>query len=105
MLDQSAIDQLRRLIFSVVVPRQIILFGTQATGRVSEDSDIDVLIVVGDDTADLRHLRQSLHIQISASVSLPCDVLVERESTFAQRSELPTLERSIKETGTTLYAA
>lgn len=89
----------------MVVPRQIILFGTQATGQASEDSDIDVLIVLGDDTADLRNLRQSLHLQISALVSLPCDILVERESTFAQRSELPTLERSIKETGTTFYAA
>lgn len=105
MLDQSAVDQLRSLILSVVVPKKIILFGTQATGQVSEDSDIDILIVVGDETGDLRHLRQSLHIQISALVSLPCDILVERESTFTQRSELPTLERSIKETGTTLYAA
>lgn len=105
MLDKSLIDQLRSLILSVVPPKQIILFGSQATGPVSEDSDIDVLIVVGDDTGDLRQLRQSLHSQISALVSLPCDILVERESTFAQRSELPTLERSIKETGTTLYAA
>ena len=86
-------------------PKRVFLFGSQANQRGTEDSDLDFMIVVGDDVENLRGLRTSLHLEMSSLTGLPCDILVEHESTFLQRSSLPTIERTILETGQTLYAA
>ena len=105
MLDDSVIDRLKEIILSVVSAKRIILFGSQATGTDTDDSDIDVLVIVDDITKDLRRIRQTLHVQIATLVALPCDVLVEHERAFFERSTLPTLERTISRTGMILYAA
>ena len=38
-------------------------------------------------------------------IDIPCDILVEHESTFRERSVLPTIERAIAREGKVLYAA
>ena len=58
----------------------------QASDTARDDSGLDIMIVVGDDTVDLRGLRQSVHLEISSTFGLPCDVLIEHESAFAQRN-------------------
>ena len=105
MLDVDVIDHLKDVILSVVPARRIILFGSRAAGNAMPESDIDILIVVDDTTDGLRQLRQALHVEISSLVATPCDVLVEHESTFVERSSLPTIERTISRSGISLYAA
>ena len=105
MISQTVIEQITDLIVRITRPRKVYLFGSQASDTARDDSDLDIMIVVDDDTVDLRGLRQSVHLEISSSLGLPCDVLIEHESTFAQRSSLPTIERTILETGQILYAA
>lgn len=93
-------DQIAKLVLSMAEAKRVILFGSHVSGAVSEESDIDVMIIVVDDSVrDLRTLRRQLHVAISEVVSRPCDVLVEHESTFEHRSALPTLERVIEQTG------
>ena len=62
-------------------------------------------LIVSDDVLNVRALRSLLYLEISSLIASPCDVLVEHRSAFNQRSTLPTLERTILETGQTLYAA
>ena len=105
MLESETLQQLTDLIVSIGAPRRVYLFGSQALGFASKESDIDVLVVVPNDIADTRALASAIRVAISEVVAIPCDVLVERESVFLERSELPTIERTILETGISLYAA
>ncbi len=105
MMYQSVLQEITDLIVRIANPEKVFLFGSRADGTATSDSDFDFMIVVRDDVQNLRALRQLLHLEISALIATPCDVLVEHESAFIQRSALPTLERTILATGQRLYAA
>jgi len=47
-LDDSLVDEIVRRVLSATRPDKIILFGSAATGRMTPDSDIDLLIVEAD---------------------------------------------------------
>ena len=55
-------------------PNRIILFGSYAYGTPTEDSDVDVLVVMPEDAA-LGH-RPALKIREQVSAGFPVDVLV-----------------------------
>ena len=44
-IDDALIDEIVRRVLSVAQPDKIILFGSAATGKMTRDSDIDLLIV------------------------------------------------------------
>lgn len=44
-VDQSVLDEVVRRVLAVARPDRIILFGSAAAGRMTRDSDIDLLIV------------------------------------------------------------
>ena len=44
-IDDALIDEILRRVLSVAKPDKIILFGSAATGKMTPDSDIDLLIV------------------------------------------------------------
>lgn len=44
-LDQDIVEEIVRRVRSVVAPERIILFGSAATGEMTADSDIDLLIL------------------------------------------------------------
>lgn len=105
METQPVLRQITDLIVRIASPKMVFLFGSRVNGTATSDSDFDFMIVVCDDVQDLRALRRLLHLEISSLIASPCDVLVEHESAFNQRSSLPTIERTILETGHRLYAA
>ena len=47
-IDETLIEEIIRRILSVTRPDRIILFGSAATGEMTRDSDIDLLIVEPD---------------------------------------------------------
>jgi uncharacterized protein len=68
-------------------PRRVILFGSRARGTANPDSDIDLLVLVDDDTpAD----RLTLQAGFEAARSYPhaADVVPCRFATFARRSAI-----------------
>ncbi|TVQ21060.1 MAG: nucleotidyltransferase domain-containing protein [Spirochaetaceae bacterium] len=105
MVTQPVLQQITDLIVRIANPKKVFLFGSRANGTATSDSDFDFMIVVSDDVQNLRALRCLLHLEISSLIESPCDILVEHESAFDQRSSLPTIERTILETGQRLYAA
>jgi len=44
-IDQSFIDEVVRRIVATAKPDQIVLFGSAAAGRMTPDSDVDVLVL------------------------------------------------------------
>ena len=60
-------------------PKQIILFGSYARGKITEDSDLDVLIVAGDEVENTR--RESVRLRGALKeIEMPIDIVVVRES-------------------------
>jgi predicted nucleotidyltransferase len=44
-INQALIDEIVRRILSVIQPERIILFGSAATGKMTPDSDIDIIVL------------------------------------------------------------
>lgn len=73
-IDQSLIDEIVRRILAVTQPDKIILFGSAATGEMTPDSDID-LLVVEPDPGNTRRESVRLRRQLRG-LSHPFDVIV-----------------------------
>jgi predicted nucleotidyltransferase len=52
-VDETLLDEVVRRVLTVARPERIILFGSAATGQMTEDSDLD-LLVVEPEPADTR---------------------------------------------------
>jgi len=73
-IDQELIDEIVRRVLSVASPDRIILFGSAASGRMTQDSDIDLMVV---EPGPLDDARESVRIRSAiGSIGFPCDVVV-----------------------------
>jgi predicted nucleotidyltransferase len=63
-IDQKLIEEIIGRILNVTQPERIILFGSAATGKMTRDSDIDLIVLKKATPVDLRkesvRLRQAL---------------------------------------------
>jgi uncharacterized protein len=73
-IDEQTIHDILGRILSVAKPDKIILFGSAATGQMTRDSDIDLLIVEAD-PGDRRKESVRLRQQLSG-LGFPFDVIV-----------------------------
>ncbi len=80
------IQEIVRRILGLTSPRRIILFGSAASGRMTRDSDLD-LLVLADDPGDTRknsvRLRQAL-----GGLGVPVDVVVMAPARFEETKEV-----------------
>lgn len=84
---------------------KIYLFGSFAYGEPSADSDLDIYVVIPDDSVlrpieVMRAVRQNLG---KMNREMPLDILASRASRFSEMSALPTMERKIVRDGVLLY--
>jgi len=105
MISVEDLSRITEVITSNIQAKRIILFGSYAQDTIKHDSDIDILILVDDSEPNLQQIIQLLYREISTVIDIPCDIMVEHESTFKTRSLLPTIERVIAREGKILYAA
>jgi len=71
-------------------PRRIILFGSYVRGEVHRDSDLDVLVVTGDEVENPR--AESVRLRRCVrGVHMPMDILVVPESQFESLKDVPGL--------------
>ncbi len=69
------LDQITERLVAALKPDQIILFGSYAYGEPTEDSDIDLLVVVADsDQPRYRRARQAY--KALRGIRIPTDVIV-----------------------------
>jgi predicted nucleotidyltransferase len=64
-------------------PRKIILFGSYAYGKPTEDSDVDLLVVMN--RTRYRGERMSFRIRQAIDASFPMDLLVRTPNFIAKR--------------------
>jgi len=79
-LDDALIEEIVRRVLSVAQPEKIILFGSAATGSMTRDSDIDLLIVEAgpfDRRKEYVRIRQALR-----GIGYPFDILFIAEDWF-----------------------
>lgn len=100
---QSSIDQAVKSLVEALEPRQIYLFGSCATGKVTDESDIDLLVVVPDSASDkLTNTRKAY--RVTSELPYPKDIIVDCESVFQKRSKwVSSIEREVLETGKVVY--
>lgn len=94
MTPQTAINTAVGRVISYAHPAKIILFGSQAEGRATEDSDLDLVVIerhVDSKVKEMVRLRQAV-----GNVGFPVDILVYSEEEAAEWGALP---------GTALYWA
>ena len=79
MLDQTVLDDIIQRVVEVAQPERIILFGSAAQGRMSRNSDVDLLIIK--DGSDPIRLMASIYrrlhgvgVAVDAIVADPEDV-------------------------------
>ena len=85
-------------------PSRIYLFGSYAQGTPHADSDVDLLIVVPDDSeralAKTKRAYQALR-----GLGMAKDLIVEHESTFQQKlAWVSSIEHEVSRNGRLLYA-
>jgi predicted nucleotidyltransferase len=83
----DALPAMVERIVSKFAPERIILFGSHARGDARPDSDVDLIVVMADETTDRR--RTAVDIRVSlADVPVPMDILVTTPGELAQRSQV-----------------
>ena len=84
-------------------PRRVILFGSHARGRAGPDSDIDLLVIVDDDTPPEKVTLRA-GFEARRSYHEPADIVPVREETFRRKSLIPgTLSRAASLEGIVVY--
>jgi uncharacterized protein len=63
--------------------RRIVVFGSYATGQATEDSDVDVMVVMP--ISEKRRVRPSLAIRRRIAAGFPVDILVRDPKDIARR--------------------
>lgn len=86
-------------------PKKVILFGSAARGETHRDSDVDLLVVTGDEVTD--PYQESVRLQSALDeILMPYDIIVVPESRFPDLAKRPGLiYREAIRTGKTLYVA
>jgi predicted nucleotidyltransferase len=92
-----------RKIVEVARPVKLIVFGSYVRGETNINSDVDFLIVVGDDVKDPRgesvRIREAL-----GEILMPMDILVIPDSRWQEMKEIPGLiYREALKTGEIVY--
>ena len=75
MLTQQTLDEISGRIVADLHPEQIILFGSHAWGSPTEDSDVDLLIILPD-SDEPPHRRAVRAHRALRGLTTPCDILV-----------------------------
>ncbi len=81
-IDNELIEEIVRRITGSAQPDCVILFGSAASGSMTRDSDIDLLVLVPDvrnSREEGRRLRASL-----AGLGIPVDIVVMRTDRFEE---------------------
>lgn len=87
-VDDALIKEIVRRIVEAVDPEKIILFGSHAYGTPTQESDLDILVVVKE--SDLPRYKRSAPIYLAlGGILIPKDILVYTEKEIEEWSEVP----------------
>jgi predicted nucleotidyltransferase len=82
---------------------RIILFGSTAAGNETEESDIDLCVIISNPSERLLEISRTLRTELYPILKRPLDLLVYDKTTFDDRAALSlTMEAEIIEKGVAL---
>ena len=67
-------------------PDRVILFGSYARGKPTEDSDVDILVIMNHDKS--KNVEQAIAIDRRVDYSFPLDLLVRKPAEVKRRMAL-----------------
>jgi uncharacterized protein len=105
MISEKNIQEATEKLVKVYQPLAIYLFGSYAWGEPTEDSDIDLYIILPKSTEMNLELRRK-GSRALFDMGFPIDFLFNHRTDFNKRAKHPsTLERKIKSEGKIIYNA
>ncbi len=75
---KKTLDEVTRRIVEVANPQRVLLFGSAARGRMTRDSDLDILVIVRGPT-HRRRLAQRIYRNLHG-IAIAVDVIVATEA-------------------------
>src|SRR5438876_1593579 len=103
MVEMKRINDLASQIAREFSPERIILFGSYAYGQPSDDSDVDLLVVL---PFKGKPARKAIEIRNRVNPKIPLDLIVRTPERLAERvANNDWFMREIVEKGRTLYEA
>lgn len=103
-IEQDLIDEIVRRVLTVASPDRIILFGSAATGQMTRDSDIDLLVL---EPGPLDDAEESVRIRSAiGSIGHPCDVIILDTGYFERTKDvIGSIAFPANKYGRVVYAA
>ena len=103
MVAMNQIEEFGRRIGTEFHAEKVFLFGSHAAGNATEDSDVDVLVIL---SFEGRSVDQSVAIRMKLRPSFPVDLIVRTPEKIVERLEMgDNFVRDILEQGKVLYEA
>ena len=103
-VDETLLKEVVRRVLTVARPDRIILFGSAATGQMTEDSDLD-LLVVEPEPANTRDRSVSIRRALG-DVHYPVDVIVMSSESFEEtKNTVGGIAYPARKYGRVLYEA
>jgi len=99
----NLIEKINETILKYVSARYIYLFGSHAYGEPTDDSDVDIYVVVPDDVEDMIDLRVKIKKELRLNKVEGVDMILKRESVFFDRIEKFLLEKAVYNKGSLIY--
>jgi predicted nucleotidyltransferase len=104
-LASTALEQIVGRLVDGLHPDRIYLFGSQAHGKGTRDSDFDLLVIVPESNLP-RHQREAYSYDLLWGLTTPVDVVVLTKEEFDRTSQVKTsLASTVKAHGEILYHA
>lgn len=104
MINKETIEEVKNRLIKVYNPLAIYLFGSYAWGNPTEDSDLDLLIVV-DKSDEKTYERPRVAYDALFGMGISKDIIVYTKEEFERLSKnITTLGYKIKKEGELLYA-
>lgn len=97
------IEELKKALVAQLDPLRLYLFGSFAEGRDTQDSDLDLYIVVEDDAKDLAALTTAAYRAVRKIKKRPVDIVIGRAAQFEARKRIPSVENEVYRKGVLLY--
>ncbi len=103
MVGFSQIEQFAGKIVQEYHPHRVVLFGSHARGAATEDSDVDLLIVL---PFEGKSVQKSAEMRLKLRPSFAVDLLVKTPETIQQRLAMgDTFIEDILKNGKVIYEA
>lgn len=97
------LEEIARRVISTAAPEKVFLFGSRASGSATENSDVDLMVIVPNGTECARSLKRRIRESL-LDIFVPIDIVIEPASLFERRCHVPaSLEHRVATCGKKLY--